>query len=107
MKEVIIWGLLSLLFCILCFFLPLLVDMLQDGTIEEEWQRYVFNKKFNWILKHKDKLPLSQEYKEIFIKQNQRYIAIPQAYYKELRKYWRKRKWEKLKKLFSFNFNKQ
>lgn len=53
-------------------------------------RRWKFNKRFNWLLKHKSELPLSDEEKEMICERNRRYIGIDDDFYKEMKRYVRK-----------------
>lgn len=55
--------------------------------LPERIRRLQYDRMFNWILKHKEELPLSQEEKDYFIESNRKYIAIDYDYYKELRNF--------------------
>lgn len=50
-------------------------------------QKRRFNKRFDWLLRHKDELPLSDEEKEMFCEENKKYIGIDDEFYKEMRRY--------------------
>lgn len=52
--------------------------------------RCKFDKRFNWLLKHKNELPLSNEEKEMICEQNRKFIGIDNDFYKEMKKYVRK-----------------
>lgn len=55
----------------------------------KEWR---FNRKYNWLMKHKEELPIPDDYKEMLIERNRRFIGIDTGYYRSLRWYWLKKK---------------
>lgn len=60
-----------------------------------EWR---FNRKYNWLMKHKEELPIPDDYKEMLIERNRRFIGIDTGYYRSLRWYWLKKKLFKKRK---------
>lgn len=52
--------------------------------------RCKFDKRFNWLLKHKNELPLSDEEREMICEQNRKFMGINDDFYKEMKKYVRK-----------------
>lgn len=65
----------------LLFFILWLKDLPQHI---EKWR---FNKRFNWFLKHKEELPLSEEEKAMLCTRNRGFIGIDESFYKEMKQY--------------------
>lgn len=70
------------------FLLYFIISNITDTVIRNR----KFNKRFNWMLKHKDDLPLSEEEKEYLIEENRKFIGIDEDYYKELKRYYKHNK---------------
>lgn len=54
-----------------------------------KYKQKIFNKRFDWILEHKNELPFSEEEKAYITDWNRKFIAIDDDYYKELRQYYK------------------
>lgn len=51
-----------------------------------------FDKRYDWVLEHKNELPFTEEEKAYITDWNRKFIAIEDSYYKELRQYYKKHK---------------
>lgn len=45
-----------------------------------------FNKRFDWLVKNKEKLPLSDEEKNILNEKNRNFVAIDEEFYKKMKR---------------------
>lgn len=85
------WSIFYTFLCIIA--IPLLLLLIFGIYIAiksiPEWR---FNRKYNWLMKHKEELPIPDDYKEMLIERNRRFIGIDTGYYRSLRWYWLKKK---------------
>lgn len=59
--------------------------------ITDYYQSLSYNRMFNWLIKHKEELPLPDEDKKILIERNRKFFAIDTSSFRRLKREWREK----------------